>query len=79
MDGHGHELHGALNDNAGHAGFDQTCAEVLANFVVLDNLVDVTLSAVPIGVPSLDETEAIAGGVCLLSHYFLRLSTIIVT
>ena len=68
LDGHRHELQGALNDDVGHAGLAQTCHQVGPDLVVLHQLVGVVLAAVPVGVPSADETEAVADWIRLLSH-----------
>ena len=58
----------AFNDYVGHTCLAQASHQVRADLVVLHELVRVVLPAVPIRVPSADETQAIADWIRLLSH-----------
>ena len=68
--GNGDELQGTFDDYFRHASLGQTHGEILADFIVLNQLVSVLAAAVPIGVPSADDAETIAYRVCFLSHEF---------
>ena len=74
--GDGDQFERALDDNLGNASFGQTDIQILADFGVLDQLVGEVLAAVPVGVPTANDTKTICYRIYFLSHCatcFLRL------
>jgi hypothetical protein len=58
VDSHGYELEGPLNDDLGDAGLRETVGQVLADLIILGDLLGV-VAATPVGVPSTGDTDSV--------------------
>ena len=67
-DGDGDELERALDDDARHACISQALVEILADFLVFNQVVTEVLATEPVGVPTSDYTQTIAYRINFLSH-----------
>ena len=67
VDGDGDELQGALDDDAGEAGLREAASQVLADLIILGDLLGV-VAATPVGVPSTGDTDSVGNRVSFLSH-----------
>ena len=59
VDGDGDELQGALDDDAGEAGLREAASQVLADLIILGDLLGV-IAADPVGVPTTGDTDTVA-------------------
>ena len=67
VDSHGDELKSPLNDDLGDAGLRETVGQVLADLIILGDLLGV-VAATPVGVPSTGDTDSVGNRVSFLSH-----------
>ena len=67
VDRDGDELKGPLNDDLGDAGLRKAVGQVLADLIILGDLLGV-VAATPVGVPSTGDTDSVGNRVSFLSH-----------
>ena len=75
-DGYRNQFERTLDDNLGNACLSQTDIQILADFGIFDEFVGEVLAAVPVGIPTANDTKTICYRIYLLSHCatcFLRL------
>ena len=68
VDSYGYKLKSSLNDNLRDVSFGKSCVQILTNLVILKNLSGVICSAIPVGIPSADNSKSVANWIGFLSH-----------
>ena len=67
-DGYGDHLERTFDDDARNACFSKLGAEEFTDFRVLEKGLAVLLAAIPVGIPSTDDTETVSDRIYFLSH-----------
>ena len=64
---HGDELESPLDHNPAEAGLCKTVAEILADLIILRDLLCI-VTTTPVRVPTTGDTDSVADRICFLSH-----------
>ena len=67
VNGHGDELEGSFDDNLGEAGLGKTVGQILADLIILSDLLSI-VTTTPVRVPTTGDTDSVRNRICLLSH-----------